>query len=79
MLLNLEWQIVTVSFEDIVKLNITPTQHMDHIFKVIFSFNSGATHKLNKCHFFNDKIDYVDHVIRLIRIQHAPHTTNAIR
>lgn len=73
-LFSVWWQFVPVYLDGIVIFSKTPELHFEHVQRVPLLLNNVETNlKLKKWNFFTDNINYLDHVIRSIRLELASH------
>ena len=74
------WKTCLVYLDDIIifsKDRETHLQHVDQILAVLHK--NGLTLKLKKCHFFQQSVDYLGHVVRPGLLQVAEKNVEAIR
>jgi Reverse transcriptase (RNA-dependent DNA polymerase) len=69
-----------VYLDDIIVFSKTPAEQIAHFDAVLNRlYLAGLTLNLNKCHFFNETLDYLGHVIRPGQLSVAEKTTAALK
>jgi len=68
-LAGVKWQICLVYLDDVIVFSRSPEEHLQHLDEVLTRLGkAGVTLKAAKCHFFQEKEEYLGHVIRPGRV-----------
>ena len=77
---GVKWQICLVYIDDVIVFSKDRESHLRHLDEVLTLLReAGVTIKLSKCFFFEDKVDYLGHVISPGRLSVAAKNKDAIR
>jgi len=64
MLAGVKWQICLVYLDDVIVFSSSPEEHLQHLDEVLTLIGkAGVALKASKCHFFQEKAEYLGHVI----------------
>jgi len=65
-LAGIKWQICLAYLYDVIVFSRCPEEHLQHLDEVLTRQGyAGVTLKAAKCHFFQEEVEYLGHVIRL--------------
>ena len=60
----------TIYLHDVIVFSRSPEEHLQHQDEVLTLLGkAGVTLKASKCHFFQEEVDFLGHVIRPGRVQ----------
>jgi len=75
-----KWHICLVYLEDVIFFSSFPEEHLQHLDEVLTHLGKArVTLKEPKCHFLQEEVEYVSHVIRLGRIHVLEKKLRALR
>jgi len=61
---GVKWQICLVCLDDVIVFSRYPEEHLQHLDEVLTRLGkAGVTLKAAKCHFFQEEVEYLGHVI----------------
>jgi len=64
-----KWQICLVYLDDVIVFSGSPEEHLQHLDEVLTLLGkAGVTLKASKCHFSQEEVEYLGHVIRTGRV-----------
>jgi len=79
-LVVVKWQICLVYLDDVIVLSRSPEKHLQHLDEVLQRLGkAGATLKMAKCHFFQEEVGYLGHVIKPGRVHVLEKNLRALR
>ena len=68
-LASLKWPIRLVYLDDVIVFSCSPKEHLQHLDEVLTRLsNAGVTWKAAKCHFFEEGVKYLGHVVIPVRV-----------
>ena len=71
-LAGVKWQIFLVHLDDVIVFSGSPEEHLQHLDEVLTLLGkAGVTLKALECHIFQEKVEYLGHVIRPGRVRRA--------
>jgi transposase InsO family protein len=77
---GLKWRTCLVYLDDIIIYSTSREDHYRHVDEVLTTLGrAGLSLKLKKCHFFQEAVDYLGHVIRPGRLEVAEKNTVALK
>jgi len=66
---GVKWQICLVYLDDVIVFSRSPEEHFQHLDEVLARLGkAGVTLKAANCHFFQEEVEYLGHVIRPGRV-----------
>jgi len=75
-----KWQICLVYLDDVIVFSRSPEEHLQHLDEVLTLLGkAGVTLKARKCHFFQEEVEYLGHVIRPGRVHVLGKNLRALR
>jgi len=79
-LAGVKWQICLVYLDDVIVFSGSPEEHLQHLDEVLTLLGkAGVTLKASKCHFFQEEVEYLGHVIRPGRVHVLEKNLRALR
>jgi len=79
-LAGVKWQICLVYLDDVIVFSRSPEEHLQHLDEVLTRLGKvGVTLKASKCHFFQEEVEYLGHVIRPGRVHVLEKNLRALR
>lgn len=79
-LAGVKWQICLVYLDDVIVFSKSAEDHLEHLETVLSLLKAhGVSLKANKCHLFQEEVDYLGHVIRPGRVLVNEKNTRALR
>jgi len=79
-LAGVKWQICLVYLDDVIVFSGSPEEHLQHLDEVLTLLGkAGVTLKASKCHFFQEKVEYLGHAIRPGRVHVLEKNLRAFR
>lgn len=77
---GLRWQICLVYLDDVIVYSRTAEEHLGHLDRVLSLLRgAGISLKLPKCHFFQEKVDYLGHVVTPGKLAVAQRNADAFK
>jgi len=75
-----KWQICLVYLDDIIVFSRSPVEHLQHLNEVVTRIGkAGVTIKAAKCHFCQEEVEYLRHVIKPRRVHVLEKNLRALR
>ena len=77
---RVKWRTALVYLDDIIVYSPDAESHFDHLKEVLqLLHQAGITLKLKKCQFFQDKVEYLGHIIQPGQLRVNSHTTEGLK